>query len=311
MRSFFLRTHALILIIALLAAACLTAVLPPAARAQDLPEEAFVCCVYGSPQTYTLSCEARAAVDWAAFFGFSISEYDFMMALPASDNPEKGFVGYWNGTWGNIPPDSYGVHPPPVVETLRSFGVPAEAHQDLTWDDLRREIAAGRPVIVWVIAQMWPGTAVDYTDMEGHTTRVAPFEHTMILTGYSAASVRVVDALTGKTKYFYLDSFLTSWAVLGRRAIFAGEPLPAPTPTLTTTPTMTPTPTPTPTPSPTPTPVWTHLVVPGDSLLVIAQVRDIPWRSLAEANDLVYPYFIYPGDLLLIPFWLQGQPQID
>ncbi len=292
--------HALLLIMALL-----TVPWPLAAKAQDLPEEAYVCCIYGAPQTYTLSCEARAAVDWAAFFGYNISEFDFMAALPESDNPEKGFVGYWNGTWGNIPPDSYGVHPPPVAETLRIFGVPAQARQNLSWNDLRYEIAAGRPVIVWVIAQMWPGTPIAYTDADGHTTLVAPFEHTMILTGYSPSSVRVVDVLTGETKFFYLDAFLESWRVLGNRAILAGETLPV------STSTPTPTATPTPTPAPTATPIWTHLVLPGDSLIAIAQNHHIPWRGLAEANGLPYPYFIYPGDVLLIPFWQQNQPKMD
>jgi len=75
-------------------------------HAQEIPDEAYVCCVYGSPQTYTLSCEARAAVDWAGFFGYSIAEYDFMAALPSSDNPEEGFVGAWNGIWGHTHPDS-------------------------------------------------------------------------------------------------------------------------------------------------------------------------------------------------------------
>ena len=36
------------------------------AQQETLPEEAFVYDVTGHPQAYTLSCEARAAVDWAA-----------------------------------------------------------------------------------------------------------------------------------------------------------------------------------------------------------------------------------------------------
>lgn len=270
-------------------------VLPSGVAAQDIPEEAYVCCVYGSAQAYALSCEARAAVDWASFFGFSLSEYEFMSALPTSDNPDEGFVGYWNDIWGNIPPNSYGVHPPPVAQTLRAYGVPAEAHNSLTWDDLRREIAAGRPVIVWVIAQMWPGTPVEYTAESGATVTVAYFEHTMILTGYNTTSVQVMDPLTGTTKYFYLDAFLVSWAVLGNRAILSGEPEPAPTPT------QTPTPTATPTPTPTPTPIGQVTIQAGDTLLGIAAVYGTTWQALASRNGLTYPYFIYPGDVLQLP----------
>ena len=205
----------------LLAAAALTPTIT--GQAQDIPDEAYVCCVYGTPQTFELSCEARAAVDWAAFFGYSIAEYDFMAALPQSDNPEKGFVGLWNGIYGNIPPDAYGVHPPPVAETLRSFGVPAEAYSGLTWDDLRMEIAAGRPVIIWVISQMWPGTPIEYTAEDGETVIVAHNEHTMILTGYDTGRVYVVDPGNGQNKSFLLQAFLTSWAVLGNRAVLSGE----------------------------------------------------------------------------------------
>ncbi len=270
----------------------LAAFLPLGAHAEDIPSEAYVCCVYGYPQSYTLSCEARAAADWAAFFGYSVTEYELMTAFPSSDNPEKGFVGYWNGIWGNIPPNSYGIHPPPVAQTLRDLGVPAQAYSNLTWDDLRREIAAGRPVIVWVIAQMWPGTPIEYTADDGETTTVAYFEHVMILTGYSETSVQVVDTTTGTTKYFYLDSFLKSWAVLGNRAILAGEPEPTPTPT------NTPTPTPTATPTPSPTPIGNVTVQPGDTLLGIASAYNVPWQNLVAVNDLHYPYFIYPGDVL-------------
>ncbi len=280
------------LLLLTLAALIFAALLPSRALAQDLPDEAYVCCVYGYPQTYTLSCEARAAADWAAFFGYALTEYDVMSAFPTSDNPEEGFVGYWNGTWGNIPPYSYGIHPPPVAQVLRDFGVPAKSYSGLTWDDLRREIAAGRPVIIWVVAQMWPGTPVEYQAENGATTTVAHFEHVMVLTGYSTTRIQVMDPLDGATKYFYLDAFLDSWSVLGNRAILAGDPEPTPTPTATATPTATPTLT------PSPTTIGQVTVRPGDTLLGIAAEFGLSWETLTALNDLHYPYFIYPGDVL-------------
>ena len=277
----------------------------------SLPDEAYVCCVYGTPQYYPLSCESRAAVDWAAFFGVTISEYDFIHALPLSDNPEKGFVGSFNGIWGNIPPDPYGVHPPPVAETLRAFGVPAEAHSDLTWDDLRREIAEGRPAIVWVIAQMWPGQPIAYTAKDDETTIVSRFEHTMILTGYNKSSVEVVDPLTGETKYFYRITFLDSWSVLGNRAILAGKAQPTSTLTVTPIPTATPTPHPTPTPTPNPNLTSIYIIQQGDSVLSVARQHNLTWQALTGYNDLQYPYFIYPGDVLLIPLNTHHGQRID
>jgi uncharacterized protein YvpB len=276
----------------LLGVLLLAAAFPLTARAEDIPEEAYVCCIYGYPQTYNLSCEARAAADWASFFGYSVTEYELMASFPISDDPEVGFVGRWNDTWGHIPPNSYGVHPPPVAAALRDLGVPAQAHSNLTWDDLRREIAADRPVVIWVVALMWPGTPIEYTAESGNTTIVAYHEHAMILTGYSETSVQVVDPGDGSLKYFSVDSFLTSWAVLGNRAVLAGEPEPTPTPTNTPTPTRTPTPT------PSPTPINQAVVQAGDTLLGIAERYSVSWQTLVALNNLKYPYFIHPGDVL-------------
>jgi uncharacterized protein YvpB len=162
----------------------LTLGLAQAARADSPPDSASISGVVGHPQTYSLSCEARSAVDWMAFWGISASEDDFISRLPRSANPDLGFVGHINDGWGSIPPRGYGVHAEPVAALLREYGLEAEARRDLSWDDLRVEIAVGRPVIVWVIGQMWPGKPRSYTDEEGHNTIVASFEHTMILTGY-------------------------------------------------------------------------------------------------------------------------------
>ena len=98
------------------------------------PEEAYVSGVVGYAQAYTLSCESRSAVDWAAFFGVYLTENQFLYALPRSDDPELGFVGNENGFWGNIPPYGYGVHAQPVADLLSEFGMPAIAQKNLTWD---------------------------------------------------------------------------------------------------------------------------------------------------------------------------------
>ena len=260
----------------------------------DLPEKAYITDMVGYAQSYILSCEARAAVDWAAYFGVYLTENQFLNALPRSDNPEKGFVGDINGYWGTIPPYDYGVHPPPVAVLLRQFGLEASDRSNLSWDDLRREIAAGGPVIVWVIGQMWEGTPQTYQTNAGEHVVVARFEHTMILTGYNSSSATVIDTFTGQTKTFALESFLKSWAVLGNRAILAGIPEPTATPE----PSMAPTATLVPTPTPSPTPPSQVIVQPGDTLLGIAQLYNLSWQTLTLLNGLHYPYFIYPGDQL-------------
>jgi uncharacterized protein YvpB len=263
------------------------------ASAESIPDSASISGVVGHPQSYSLSCEARSAVDWMAFWGVSASEADFLAQLPSSDNPDRGFVGKPNDIWGSIPPLSYGVHAEPVAALIRQYGVQAEAQRDLAWDDLRTEIAAGRPVIVWIIGQMWTATPRPYTDAEGHNTIVASFEHTMILTGYDATYVYVVDSFSGQNQVYGVQSFLNSWSVLGNMAVTgyydegedavnenqpAADTLPASLYTGTT-----------------------YTVQRGDYLIALAERFGIFWQELAARNNIRYPYRIYPGQILEVP----------
>lgn len=205
------------------------------ARADALPSRASIRGFKGHAQSSNLSCEARSAADWAAYWGVRIGEKKFLNQLPRSADPDKGFVGNPNGAWGSIPPDSYGVHADPVAALLQKYGLQAEARRNLGWDDLRAEVAAGRPVIVWVVGPMWRGTPVRYVSPGGRKTTVARYEHTMVLTGYGPGSVQVVDAYDGGQHTYPLAAFLASWGSLGRMAVIGGgkeeaQPTPAPTP---------------------------------------------------------------------------------
>ncbi len=182
-----------------------------------LPARAGVTGVQGHWPRYNLSCEAAAAVDWAAFFGIRLDEAAFQAALPRSDNPNRGFVGDPNGPWGLIPPQDYGVHAPPVAALLRRYGLPAHAAHGLTWRDLQAEIAAGRPVIVWVIGDLWAGSAQRYTARDGETVLVAPYEHTVLLVGYTPTTVTVLNR--GIRQTVPKTVFLRSWAVLDNMAV--------------------------------------------------------------------------------------------
>jgi uncharacterized protein YvpB/LysM repeat protein len=253
------------------------------AQGDSLPDSAYVSGVNGHAQSYSISCEARSAVDWAAYWGVSIGETEFLQAMPSSDNPEVGFVGNPNDPWGRIPPQGYGVHAEPVAETLRDFGLKAEAHKDLSWDDLREEINAGRPVIVWVIGAMWAGVAVDYTALDGSTTQVAAFEHTMILTGYNSSSVQVVDAYTGQYQYYWVNTFLNSWAVLGNMAVFGSREANQQQD------------------SPAEARGGSYTVEKGDYLIALARRFGIDWKELADLNSIRYPFTIYPDQVLQLP----------
>jgi uncharacterized protein YvpB/LysM repeat protein len=189
------------------------------ARGDSLPDTAFVSGFVGHAQSYAIDCEVRSAVDWAGFWGVSIGETEFLEALPRTDNPDKGFVGDPNDVWGRIPPFGYGVHADPIAETLRDFGLNAEARHGLSWDDLRGEIDAGHPVIVWIIGAMWEGTPVQYDASDGSSSTVAAYEHTMTLVGYTSDAVQVVDSSSGHLDTYRLNDFLISWTVLGNMAV--------------------------------------------------------------------------------------------
>jgi LysM repeat protein/uncharacterized protein YvpB len=255
-------------------------------KADDLPEAAYVSGLYGHAQGFMLSCESRSAVDWAAYWGVHIGEAEFLMSLPRSDNPDAGFVGNANDAWGNVPPRSYGVHADPVAELLQAYGLQADAQRGLEWDDLRAEIAAGRPVIVWVIGQMWPGSPISYTASDGHTTTVASFEHTMILIGYDASTVTVVDAYSGWTQTYPLDSFLTSWSTLDNMTVTGflegGRQSASSSGT-----------------------AGSYSVQQGDYLVELARRFNTTWTELAKLNRLGFPYTIHPGQILLLP----GSPE--
>lgn len=175
--------------------------------------------VSGRPQSLPLDCEARSAVDWAAYFGVPINELEFFERLAVSDDPDAGFVGDVYGAWGQLPPGSYGVHAEPVAALLDEYGLKARAVRGLAWEAMRGEIDAGRPVMAWVVGHVEDGTPVAYTASNGHTTVVARYEHTVLVIGYTDSDVTVLD---GNAVYNRsLPQFMQSWAVLGNMAVLA------------------------------------------------------------------------------------------
>lgn len=197
----------------------------PTPNPGPLPSSAYISGVTGQTQALALDCESRTAVDWAKFFGASIPELEFYNRLPHSDNPEKGFVGNVNGVWGYVPPDDYGVHAAPVASLLRAYGVDARAYHSLRWDDIRAEIASGKPVMVWITGQthagIYPSGAPEYyvSASDNRYTVVARYEHTVIVTGYSSTSVWIRDGSLIYTRG--LDEFLDTWSALNNMAILA------------------------------------------------------------------------------------------
>lgn len=183
----------------------------------NLPPSASITGIYGSPQLYTLDCEAQAAVDWARFYGVPIDELEFIDRLPQSDDPEEGFVGYVNGPMGQLPPDDYGVHAGPVADLLVQYDLPAKAVRGWDLKKIKNEIAEGRPVIVWIVNLPFDIETQEYTASNGNTSTVARFEHTWIVTAYNAYTFTVIDSEW--TYNVKTETFLERWNALGNQAI--------------------------------------------------------------------------------------------
>ena len=189
---------------------------PPA-----LPDRARVTGAVTSMQSLPLDCESRVAVDYASFFKVYIREMDFYNHLPHSDNPDRGFVGDVNGIWGQIPPNPYGVHAEPVAALLRQYGVSAYAHRKMSWETLRSEIAAGKPVFVWDVGSVDNGFPTYYTPSDGNTTIVANYQHVVQVIGYdiSGNQLNIID--NGSAYTVTIASFLRSWSALDNMAIIS------------------------------------------------------------------------------------------
>lgn len=192
----------------------------PSPTNDGLPSSYSISNIYGYDQSHRLSCESRSAVDWARFYGISIEEDTFQYSLPVSDDPDSGFVGSPDGMEGGLPPNSYGVHAAPVAALLQQYGLNAAPEYGMSFYDLRKEIAAGNPVIVWVFGNTWwGGTSVQYTASNGHTSTVIAYEHTVIVTGYDI-NQDTVTILDGSILYYRsIEQFKSSWETLGNIAV--------------------------------------------------------------------------------------------
>jgi uncharacterized protein YvpB len=188
------------------------------AATSTLPWRAYVDPIYGHKQLLPLDCEAAAAADWAAFFHTPVLELAFFNLIPKAENPDYGFVGDVNDSWGKLPPDGYGVYAGPIAIVLRSLGLPAYAYRGLTFDQVRGEIAAGRPVMVWVIGHIGLSRAVTM-ELGGKHALVAPYEHTVLVIGYEYQKVKVLDGIDRVT-VSEVD-FLNSWKILGNMTVMA------------------------------------------------------------------------------------------
>lgn len=188
----------------------------------SIPESHYIWDIWGHRQYFGIGCETSAAVDWADFFGVTVSEFNFQLRLPISDNPDLGFVGSVNGPWGQVPPYAYGVHAASIAVVLREYyGMQAAGVKGFTIEQIKQEISSGQPVIAWVIGNCVGGIPHEYIDKEGNAVTVAAYEHVIILTGYDQESIRYMN--NGKFFDIPTKNFENTWSVLGNMVVYLAD----------------------------------------------------------------------------------------
>jgi uncharacterized protein YvpB len=196
--------------------------------APNVPKDAFVSGVVGHRQVRPLSCEARSAVDLAAFWGLAVEEGVFLDTLPKSDNPHEGFVGDVDDPPGTLPPGGYGVYARPIAATLRRYGLDAHAHRWLGLAALKGELAAGHPVVIWATYRMLRPEVGSWVAADGSVSVIVQWEHTFIAVGYDEEGVYLIDAYDGQTHYYPTDLFVPAWMQLNEMAVTVAGPLDRP-----------------------------------------------------------------------------------
>ncbi|MCX6033016.1 MAG: C39 family peptidase [Chloroflexi bacterium] len=174
-------------------------------------------------QARRLNCEFQSASDLAGFYGLEIGWEALFLKVGYDPNgdPNKGFVGLsMDGLPGGAFPEGYGVYAEPIARGLAELGLPARAFFNLDAAWLRREIDAGRPVIVWATYDMHHNSVDGWYTKDGKTWVMAVREeHTFMVVGYDGTDVYVNDPFDGQRKQYDWQTFLQSWTLLGNMAV--------------------------------------------------------------------------------------------
>jgi len=182
-------------------------------------------------QTRNLNCETAALQMGLAYYGHYFSQ-DSLFAYENPDlraaqwingvlhwgDPYTNFVGNVNGSESNL--TGYGVYYPVILAIARSHGVPnAYGGEGFSPGTIYAELAAGHPVQIWMEAR-WSRPAVrTWIAWDGRRVRYSLAEHSVILTGVSATSVRVNDDQFGSQYWVSKATFETSWRDFNNMAV--------------------------------------------------------------------------------------------
>ena len=177
--------------------------------------------VPATPQAWALSCEYAATSAATAMYGTVVTQWRLRASIDTDPNPHKGFRGDITGAPGGT--TDYGVYAEPIAAALHQYGF---THSYVFYgglDNLRAEIAAGRPVVVWVTGTWKPSSRQVLRDDAGDRYSLIPDEHAVTVYGYDGDGIWVMDP-AGPDKYrVSWDRFLTGWDQLDDMALVVAK----------------------------------------------------------------------------------------
>ncbi|MFJ7245039.1 C39 family peptidase [Kitasatospora sp. NPDC098652] len=146
---------------------------------------------------------------------------EFGHSGPRSGDPYEAFVGDPDGS--ETAGTGFGVYSPPVAKAARSYGL--TVRQDgsgISVQQLKDELAAGHPAVVWVDYLWRHLRSTTYTAYDGRSVLYAgPAEHTVVVTGFSGGRVSLNDPARGRTTVSE-DDFADGYATYGHMAVVIG-----------------------------------------------------------------------------------------
>ncbi|MFF2147613.1 C39 family peptidase [Kitasatospora sp. NPDC058190] len=118
---------------------------------------------------------------------------------PLSGDPYRAFVGDPNGS--EAAGTGFGVYYPPVAQAARSYGLSVmQAGQGISPSQLRAQVAAGHPAIVWADYGWRDVAAGSYTAYDGRQVLYAgPSEHTVVVSAVGDGQLLIDDPNRGES----------------------------------------------------------------------------------------------------------------
>ncbi|MDR1808546.1 MAG: C39 family peptidase [Propionibacteriaceae bacterium] len=139
-------------------------------------------------------CEATAVAMLLTYAGDPTTKFEVAAEMPYNADPNKGFQGDPATASGGV------IYPPALLALVKSHVGSAQDLTGVTLSALLGVIDAGKPVVVWLQV---PSIG----------------SHTVVVTGYDAATIRVHDPIRGANLAIARATFAAQWAANGGRAL--------------------------------------------------------------------------------------------